>query len=105
MNVSHQKLKNAVNGLVQMIRFYETIHKKIPKPLKYCEELFDKDVLEIEKLVKDIGDLNPLIHKERKKKFLCDDSNIISDFLLNLIKTSNVMDLFHYNTTIMMRNL
>ena len=40
--------------------------KKIPKPLKYCEELFDKDVLEIKQLVKDIGDLNTLIHREQK---------------------------------------
>ena len=38
--------------------------KKIPKPIKYCEELFDKDVLKIKKFVKDIGDLNLLIHKE-----------------------------------------
>ena len=43
---------------------------KIPKPLKYCEELFDKDVPEIKKLVKDIGNLNPLIHKERKNFFI-----------------------------------
>ena len=41
--------------------------KKVPKPLKYCEELFDKDVLEIKQLVKDIGDLNTLIHREQKK--------------------------------------
>ena len=37
--------------------------KKMPKPLRYCEELFDKDVLEIKRLVKDIEDLNPLLHK------------------------------------------
>ena len=38
--------------------------KNIPKPFKYCEELFDKDVLEIKQLVKYIGDLNTLIHRE-----------------------------------------
>ena len=27
--------------------FMKPYIKKIPKPLKYCEELFDKDVLEI----------------------------------------------------------
>ena len=27
--------------------FMKPYQKKIPKPLKYCEELFDKDVLEI----------------------------------------------------------
>ena len=53
--------------------------KKVPKPLKYCEELFDKDVLEIKQLVKDIGDLKNLIHKEQKIFILYDDSNLISD--------------------------
>ena len=53
--------------------------KEIPKPLKYCEALFDKDVLEIKQLIKDIGDLKNLIHKEQKKFILYDDSNIISD--------------------------
>ena len=48
--------------------WYDTIFmrpyiKKIPKPLSHCEWLFDKNVLEIKKLVKDIGDLTPLIHK------------------------------------------
>ena len=36
---------------------------------KYCVELFDKDVLEIKQLVKDIGDLNTLIYREQKKLF------------------------------------
>ena len=40
--------------------------KKIRKPLSVCEQLFDKKVLEIKKLVKDIGNLTPLIHKEQK---------------------------------------
>ena len=53
--------------------------KKIPKPLKYCEELFDKDVLEIKQLVKDIGDLKTLIHREQKNFVLYDDSNIIDN--------------------------
>ena len=37
---------------------------KIRKPLKYCEELFDANVLVIKELVKDIGDLTPIVHKE-----------------------------------------
>ena len=41
--------------------------------------MFDKDVLEIKQLVKDIGDLNTLIHREQKNFVLYDDSNIISD--------------------------
>ena len=60
--------------------FMKPYIKKIPKPLKYCEELFDKDVLEIKQLVKDIGDLKNLIHKEQKNFILYDDSNIIKVF-------------------------
>ena len=41
--------------------------------------MFDKDVLEIKQLVKDIGDLNALTHREQKKIVLYDDSNIISN--------------------------
>ena len=59
--------------------FMKPYIKKIPKPLKYCEELFDKDVLEIKQLVKDIGDLNTLIHQEQNNFVLHDDSNIISN--------------------------
>ena len=53
--------------------------KKIPKLLKYCEGLFDKDILEIKQLLKDIGDLNTLIHREQKNFVSYDDSNIISN--------------------------
>ena len=67
--------------------FMKQYIKKIPKLLKYCEELFDKDVLEIKQLVKDIGDLNTLIHREQKKFVLYDDSNIISNtYLTELYK-------------------
>ena len=41
--------------------------------------MFDEDVLTIKQLVKDIGDLNTLIHKKQKKIVLYDDSNIISN--------------------------
>ena len=37
---------------------------KIPKSLKYCEELFNPNVLVIKKHVKDIGNLTPIVHKE-----------------------------------------
>ena len=59
--------------------FMKPYIKKIPKPLKFCEELFDEDVLTIKQVVKDIGDLNTLIHKKQKKIVLYDDSNIISN--------------------------
>ena len=53
--------------------------RKILKPLTDCEKLFDKDVLEIKQLVKDIGDLKTLIHREQKRFVLYDDSNIINN--------------------------
>ena len=59
--------------------FMKPYIRKIPKPLTDCEKLFDKDVLEIKQLVKDIGDLKTLIHREQKKNILYDDSNLISD--------------------------
>ena len=48
--------------------------------------MFNKDVLEIKQLVKDIGDLNALIHWEQKN-FACydDDRNIISNTFLTEI--------------------
>ena len=67
------------NGLNTDKIFEKSYINKIPKPLKYCEELFDPNVLVIKKLVKDLGDLTPIVHKERKKKnFLYDDSSIIT---------------------------
>ena len=38
----------------------------IPETLTQCKKLFDENVLPIEKLVKDIGDLNNLTIKETK---------------------------------------
>ena len=49
--------------------FEKSYTNKIPRPLKYCEELFDANVLVIKKLVIDIGNLTPIVHKERKKNF------------------------------------
>ena len=61
--------------------------RKIPKTLTDCEKLFDEDVLEIKQLVKDIEDLNNLIHKEQKNFILYDESDFIKEtFLLNSIK-------------------
>ena len=51
----------------------------IPETLTQCKKLFDKNVLPIEKLVKDIGDLNNLTIKETENLFLYDDSNLISN--------------------------
>ena len=44
-------------------KIFETSYiNKIPKPLKYWKELFDANVLVIKKLVKDIGNLTPIVH-------------------------------------------
>ena len=59
--------------------FYSTSLVDIPEPLTKCEELFDKNVLPIKKLVKDISDLNNLTIKETKNFFLYDDGNLISN--------------------------
>ena len=59
--------------------FMKPYIRKIPKPLTDCEKLFDKDVLEIKQLVKDIGDLNNLIHKEQKNFILYDESDFIKE--------------------------
>ena len=47
--------------------FMKQYIKTILKALTFCQELFDENVLEIKKLVKDIGNLMPLTHKEQKK--------------------------------------
>ena len=49
--------------------FYSTSLIDIPESLTQCEKLFDKNVLPIKKLVKDIGDLNDLTIKETKTFF------------------------------------
>ena len=53
--------------------------KDIPEPISQCERLFDKNVLLIKKLVKDIGDLNYLTIKETKNCFLYDNSSLITN--------------------------
>ena len=73
-NNSYSKwFKNDYNVL------YSTLLIDIPEPLTQCEKLFDKNVLPIKKLVKDIGELDNLTIKETKNFFLYDDSNLISN--------------------------
>ena len=79
--------------------------KKIPKPLKYYEELFDKDVLEITQLVRDIRDLDTLIHREKILFCMMIVTLSVIHFLLNLIKISNLMEESHCNTIIIMKKL
>ena len=59
--------------------FMKPYIRKIPKTLTDCEKLFDKDVLEMKQLAKDIGDLSNLIHKEQKNFILYDESDFIKE--------------------------
>ena len=51
---------------------------KLPRPLHLAELLFDKNVIPIKRIVKNIGDLNKIIEKEQEKIFLYNDSDIIT---------------------------
>ena len=61
--------------------FYE-LKKDIPKNLTKCEELFDKNVLEIKKLVDDIGELNEVVTYQQLNLVLYDDSNLIEPIFI-----------------------
>ena len=50
--------------------FGKPIIKEIPAPLSFCEQLFDKNVLELKRFVKGIGDITPVIHTEQKSFFI-----------------------------------
>ena len=86
--------------------FMKPYIRKIPKQLTDCEKLFDKDVLEIKQLVKDIRDLNNLIHKEQKNFILYDESDLSKKhFLLNSIKIFHLMEYSHYTTITIKKHL
>ena len=75
---------------------YEVLYKTsvvdIPESMTECEKLFDKNVLPIKKLVKDIGHLDSLVIKETKNVFLYDDSNLITNtFFTEVNKNYNLI--------------
>ena len=73
--------------------FEKSYVSKIPKLLKYCEVLFDANVLVIKKLVKDIGNLTPNVHKEQKKIFyMMIVVSLHTHFLQKLIKKFSLTD-------------
>ena len=57
--------------------FNRPTYKLLLGTLKEAEEIFDKNVLPIKKLVKEIGDIKKVVYKEQKNCFLYDESNII----------------------------
>ena len=59
--------------------FFFDSYKDLPGDLDNCEKLFDKDVLEIKKLVNDIGQLKEITEYEQLNLALYDDSNIIEE--------------------------
>ena len=59
--------------------FYFESLKDLPGDLEDCEKLFDKDVLEIKKLVNDIGLLKEITEYEQLNLGLYDDENIIDE--------------------------
>ena len=71
--------------------------------MKNC---LNKDVLTVKQLVKDIGDLNTLIHKKQKKLFYMAKVTLsVIHFLQNLIKIFNLMERSHYYTIIIRKTL
>ena len=67
---------------------FKDVFKDIPRPLTEGEKLFDKNVLKIKKLEKEIGDLNDAIFKETKKFNLYDDSNFIFNTFFTKLKNT-----------------
>ena len=73
-NKKYKDYLDSNNGI-----FYFDSLKDLPGDLDDCEKLFDKDVLEIKKLVNDIGQLNEITEYEQLNLTLYDDSNIIEE--------------------------
>ena len=71
-NSKYKDYLDSNNGI-----FYFDSYKDLPSDLDDCEKLFDKDVLEIKKLVNDIGQLKEITEYEQLNLALYDDSNII----------------------------
>ena len=71
-NVKYKDYLDSNDGVF----FFESL-KDLPGDLDDCEKLFDKDVLEIKKLVNDIGLLKETTEYEQLNLGLYDDDNII----------------------------
>ena len=73
-NAKYKDYLDTNNGI-----FFFDSYKDLPGDLDDCEKLFDKDVLEIKKLVNDIGRLLEITKYEQLNLALYDDSNIIEE--------------------------
>ena len=69
---------------------YEVLYKAsvvdISESMTECKKLFDKNILPIKILVKDIGDLHFIDEKVRTKYFLYDDSNLVTNIFFTELK-------------------
>ena len=73
-NKKYKEYLDSNNGI-----FYSDPYKDLPDDLNECEKLFDKDVLEIKKLVQDIGALNEVIEDEQLNLAIYDDLNLTEE--------------------------
>ena len=73
-NAKYEDYLDSNNGI-----FYFDSYRDLPDDLNECEKLFDKDVLEIKKIVQDIGALNEAIEDEQLNLVLYDNSNLIEE--------------------------
>ena len=90
-NSKYKDYLDSNNGI-----FYFDSYKDLPADLDDCEKLFDKDVLEIKKLVNDIGQLKEITEYEQLNLALYDESN-------DLISRYNCMALFQFLLLIVKR--
>ena len=73
-NKKYKEYLDSNNGI-----FYSNSYKDLPDDLNECEKLFDKNVLEIKKLVQDIGALNEVTEDEQLNLAIYDDSNLVEE--------------------------
>ena len=73
-NIKYKDYLDSNDGI-----FFFDSYKDLPGDLDDCEKLFDKDVLEIKKLVNDIGQLVEMTEYKQLNLALYDDSNIIEE--------------------------
>ena len=74
---SNTKYKNYIDSN-DGIFFYDS-YKDLPGTLDECQQVFDKNVLEIKKLVQDIGAIKTVTVDEQLNLALYDDSNLIEE--------------------------
>ena len=75
--ISNKKYKDWLNPNDGI--FFSDSLIDIPDTLVECEKLFDKNILEIKKLVNEIGEINDVVANEQLNLALYDDSNLTEE--------------------------